>query len=383
LEHAAVSPRRVAVITGTRSEYGLLRSTIAAIQAHPRLEPRLIACGMHLLRRFGGTLREIARDGHAIAARVPMQRGDDGPLDQAAGLARGVRGIAAALERCRADAVLVLGDRIEAMAGALAATTTGRTLAHVHGGDVAPGDFDDALRDAITKLADIHFVATRQAQRRVIAMGENPRCVHLVGAPGLDRLRELLRPSASCLTRRLRSKREPQRFALVVQHAYGRPAHVERRVMDHILGAVRQAGLPRLVIFPNTDRGHEGVLAAIEAHRRTCANGDLRVVRSLPHDDYLSTLARASVLIGNSSSGVIEAPLAGTPSVDVGDRQRGREPGGPGVVHAEETAAAIRAALRRALRGTRRTGAATVYGTGHAGARIADILSRVSIARPG
>ncbi|MEE9211172.1 MAG: UDP-N-acetylglucosamine 2-epimerase, partial [Phycisphaeraceae bacterium] len=164
--------RRVAVITGTRADYGLLRSTMAAIQTHRRLRLQVVVTGMHLLHKFGHTVDQIARDGWRVDARVKMQTGDDSPLDQAAGLSRGVLGIAKFLEQAKSEIVLVLGDRIEAMAGALAAVTTGRIVAHIHAGDVAPGDFDDSLRHAITKLAHVHLTATRCAARRVVRMGE-------------------------------------------------------------------------------------------------------------------------------------------------------------------------------------------------------------------
>lgn len=362
--------RRVAVVTGTRAEYGVLRSTIAAIAGQKSLELQLLVTGMHLLPRFGRTVRDIERDGWPIAARVAMQRGDDSPADQAEGLARGVAGIARFLEQAGTDIVLVLGDRIEALAGALAAVTTGRVLAHVHGGDVAPGDFDDSVRHAITKLAHLHFVATRRSQQRVLKLGEQRRRVFRVGAPGLDELR----PVVARLGRRPRVDE-----ALVVFHASGRPAERERRAMEWVLGAVREAGLRRRVILPNTDRGHAGVLEAIDAHLRASGRGEVEVHRSLPRDEYIRRLAAARLLIGNSSSGIIEAPLAGTPAVDVGRRQAGRERGGPGVVHCEENAAAIRRAVQRALRLRLKAGGRTVYGDGRAGERIARLLATMQL----
>jgi UDP-hydrolysing UDP-N-acetyl-D-glucosamine 2-epimerase len=360
--------RGVAVITGTRAEYGLLKSTLAAIAAHPRLRLQLIVTGMHLLPKFGRTRHEILRDGWRIDACVPMQTGSDDPLDQAAGLARGVRGIARFLVAAKTHMVLVLGDRIEAMAGALAAVTTGRVLVHVHGGDVAPGDFDDSLRHAITKLAHVHLVATRAAARRVIRMGESPARVHVVGAPGLDRLRELLRGVRPVV-------HSP--YALVVYHAVGRPAATEARTTAVILRASSDLGLRRVVLYPNSDRGHRGVIQAIERHRRQYGSA-VEVFRSLPRDDYLRTLLGAAVLVGNSSSGIIEAPLAGTPTVDIGLRQAGRQRGGPSVLHCADSGSAIRQALRRALRQRRRPTLRSVYGDGHSGPRIAQILARLA-----
>lgn len=365
------APRRVAVITGTRAEYGLLCSPMQAIAANPRLRLQLVVTGSHLLRTFGRTVDTIVRDGWRIDARVPMQRGDDGSLDQAEGLARGVAGVARFLEAARTDVVLVLGDRIEALAGALAAVTTGRAVAHIHGGDVAPGDFDDSLRHAITKLAHVHFAATRKAQRRIVRLGEVPERVHLVGAVGLDRLRELLAEDE-------RPRRDPGQ-ALVIYHAWGRPADVEDKTMTAVLDAAAALGLRRLISYPNTDRGHRGVVRAIERHQRRHGSPAVQVFRSRPRDEYLRALLRAGVMLGNSSSGIIEAPLAGTPSVNVGRRQAGREPGGASVIQAGESQRAIRAALRQALRKRPRRGGRSVYGDGCAGEHIARVIAELPL----
>ncbi len=363
--------RRITVITGTRAEYGLLRSTMEAIQKRRSLRLQIVVTGMHLLRKFGNTVDEIVRDGWHVDARVRMQAGDDSPLDQATGLARGVSGIAKFLESADTDIVVVLGDRIEALAGALAGVTTGRLVAHIHGGDIARGDFDESLRHAITKLAHVHLTATRAAQRRVIRMGETSNRVHWVGAPGLDHLIRL--------TGHVKGIKKRTGRALIVQHSAGRKPANERRVMTAVLNAVDKAGLTRTIVFPNSDRGHTGVIEAIEAHRRRSDNGSVRIVRSYDRDTYLRTLIEADVLVGNSSSGIIEAAAAGTPSVNVGPRQHGRERSGRSVIDADESAASIGGAIRKALRKRPITGRPTVYGDGSAGPRIAEILADVPL----
>lgn len=355
--------RRITVVTGSRAEYGLLTSTMRAVQ-DAGMELRVVVCGMHLLRRFGLTVRDIERDGWPIAARIRLQRGDDDPLDQARGLGEGVRRLARCFEQERPDVVLVLGDRIEALAAALAAVTTGRLLAHIHGGDVAAGDFDDSLRHAITKLAHLHFTASQDARRRVLRLGERAERVAFVGAPGLDRLRELIDIAPA----------QREDFALVVQHAYGRPARQEERVMRDTLAAVADLGLRRRILFPNTDRGHSGVLRAIERHVRESPPGSCEVAKSLSRDEYLRALLRCRVLVGNSSSGLIEAPFAGTPSVCIGERQSQRLAGGRGVISAEETRGAIRAAISKAASLRLPRGRAGPYGDGRAGRRIAEAL---------
>lgn len=356
------------MVTGTRAEYGTLRSLLSALSDDPRTELQLIVTGMHLLSRFGRTIDEIQSDGFKPAAVVRMQAGRDHPLDPANGLGRGVAQIAHFIHAAKTDIVVVLGDRIEAMAGALAAVTTGRILAHIHGGDVAQGDFDESLRHAITKLAHLHFAATPSSARRIRQMGEPRQNVYICGGPGLDALRAALvsvHPKPAV-------QREPR--ALVIQHAHGRSAAVEQQAAAALFDAARAAGLRRTIIYPNSDRGHAGVIRAIELHAEKYPD-EVTVHRSLPRDVFLRELLSARVLIGNSSCGLIEAPFAGTPSVNVGERQRGREPGGRSVIHAAETGPAIRAAIRAALRQNLRPGRPTVYGDGKAGKRIAQVLA--------
>jgi UDP-hydrolysing UDP-N-acetyl-D-glucosamine 2-epimerase len=329
---------------------------------------QVVATGMHLLRMFGRTIDHIRDDGFEIAATVRMQRGRDDVLDQSAGLARGVDGLARAFERLRSDIVVVLGDRIEALAGALAATTTQRFLAHIHGGDVAVGDADDSIRHAITKLAHFHFAATADAAKRIVRLGERRDCVFNAGAPGLDELRAIINASP-----RGRSASAVRR-ALIVQHPIGRSADDEYRTMRNVLRAVADERLDASVVFPMSDPGHAGILAAIIEREN-----ELRVYRSLPRDEFLRQLVAADVLVGNSSSGIIESAFAGTPAVNVGPRQAGRLRGGPSVIDCGESRAAIRSAIRRALRKHPRAGARSVYGDGRAGRRIADNLLRVPL----
>lgn len=362
--------RRIAVITGTRAEYGLLRSTMQAIAAHRDLELQIVATGSHLLRKFGHTVDQIVSDGWHIDARVRMQKGTDDSLDQAIGLSNGVAGIAKFLDRCDTDVVLVLGDRIEALAGGLAAVSTGRVLAHCHGGDVAQGDFDDSFRHAITKLAHVHLAATSSARRRIIRMGEHQQNVIWVGAPGLDQLREVI----GSYNRRPASTDR----VLILQHPIGRSAQRERRVMKAIFAALEGDHLSRTVIYPNSDRGHTGILDAIQSQQARSA-GSLRVVRSLARQQFLEELIEADLLIGNSSCGIIEAGTAGTAAVNIGARQLGRLPSGPSVVSCGESVASISAAIREARQKRPRMGGVSVYGREPVGPRIASILAQLTV----
>ncbi len=368
--------QRVAVVTGTRADYGLLKPVMVAIDEHKRLDLRLIVTGMHLIKKFGYTVKEIENDGWSLDARIKMQSGQDSGMNQARGLSRGVSGIAEYLDAAGVDVVVVLGDRIEAMAGALAAVTTGKLLVHIHGGDVAQGDFDENLRHAITKLAHVHCAATAMSKKRIIQMGEEPRRVHFVGAPGLDDLRRI---NVRILAQRERARRDvmASKSVLVVQHPTGRPAKLERQAMDMILRSVDKFDLSPVIVYPNSDRGHTGIVEAIKCYRPKCRDNDVSVHRSMPRLAYLTALSKASAIIGNSSSGIIEAGLAGTPAVNVGDRQRGREHNGPAVFDAKETARSIEVALGRALNTRPIKSQACVYGRKPVGPRIAAIIASV------
>ncbi len=359
--------RRIAVVTGTRAEYGLLCSTLDALAKRPGIELQLVVTGMHLLARFGRTISQIERDGRTVAARIAMQRGRDDGLDQAEGLARGIRGMAAFFERAKTDLVVLLGDRIEAMAAAMAATTTGRAIAHIHGGDLAAGDFDDAIRHAVTKLAHLHFPATRDASNRILQMGEQRSRVHVVGAPGLDRLRQLL-------SEQRRGQASSNRSGILIcQHPCGRTPAVEQAVMTRLIAAAAETGAPVEIIYPNTDRGHSGIVRAIEKARILLP---VQVHRSLPREAFLNRLLSARVLLGNSSAGIIEAPFAGVASVNVGQRQRGRTAGGASVLECDESFPAIRRTLKRAIAAQMSQIRSTPYGDGRAGERIAAILAK-------
>ncbi len=367
--------RNIAVVTGTRAEYGILRTVLAAIDAHPKLRLRLVVTGMHLVRKFGYTIDEIRGDGWRIDARVPMQTHMDNPTAQTEGLGRGIAGLGRAFNVLDPDFVVVLGDRIEAFAAASAAVMCRRLLAHIHGGDVATGDIDDALRHAITKLAHVHFPATQDAARRIRRLGEDPWRIHTVGAPGMDELRDQL-------TKRTTPEFDAteyagdKKYALLVRHPCTRSASEEEKRTAQLIEAVRAESLLPLVIYPNSDPGNTGIIRAIERARK---QGRVRAFRSLPRDVYLSLLRHAEVLVGNSSSGIIESAFLGTPAVNVGDRQAGRLRASPAVVDAPESPRALRSAIRRARKMRPRAGTRTAYGDGRSGPRIARILAATKL----
>ncbi len=374
--------RRVAVVTGTRAEFGLLETVLRAMKARKRPEFRLIVTGMHLLPKFGRTIDHIRRAGWRIDATVPMQTGRDDAAGEAQAVGRGLGGIARALDRLGCDSVLVLGDRIEAFAGACAAACSRRILVHIHGGDRATGDVDDALRNAISRMAHVHLVASQEAAERLCRMGEQSFRIHRVGAPGLDdirRFRQADRRDRRGADRRVAALLGPiaaDSYALVALHPRGRPAQTEAATAQHLAAAVEAYGLAGVAVYPNSDPGHEGILQVLAA---VADRPWWRVFPSLTREDYIRVASRATVLVGNSSSGIIESASLGLTAVDIGPRQNGRLACGPGVIHCGESLADIRRGIRLAVSRRRPAAGCSVYGDGRAGIRIARILSRLII----
>ena len=351
--------KTVAVVTGSRAEYGLLRTVMRAIAEHPALALRVLVTGAH---RLGAepTSREVAAE-FEVAAEIEMQRaGDSGRLADAVALGRGVAGFAAWLGENPVDVVVVLGDRIEAFAAVAAATVGGVRVAHLHGGDRAEGIADESIRHAITKLAHLHLAATEASARRIEAMGEVPSRIHVVGSPAVDELEAfpaLADDAWEALGR-------PQ--IVVLHHALGRAPACERSVAERLLAACVGAGRV-LALGPNHDPGREGIVEAIAA-----AGVPWR--EHLPRREFVGLLRRASVLVGNSSAGLIEAAVLGVPCVNIGPRQAGRERPDNVADVTEVDNSKLEAALSDALARGRRS-LAHPYGDGRAGRRVAGILA--------
>lgn len=307
-------------VTGTRAELGLMLRTLTAIERHPGLELSVVATGMHVDDRAGERLSAL-RDAGLKADGVvdwPASRDAMG-LSVATGEA--TAGLARAYRDLRADAVLVVGDRVEAMAAALAAHVARIPVAHVHGGDRAEGQVDDALRHAITQLSHLHLVATQTARRRVIRLGQDPRTVHLVGAPGVEVIREEAAPREQVLE----MFPDVSRSAVVLLHPGSPDSEQEYRHARDVVGGVRRAGVDRIVLLlANNDPGSDGIRRAWAELERY---EDVTRVGDLPRAMFLGLIREARVLVGNSSAGVIEAGSFAVPVVNVGERQRGRARG--------------------------------------------------------
>lgn len=355
--------RRVAVVTGSRAEFGLLRPVMEAVGKHSELDLLVIAAGSHLIQP-ALTFRDV-RACFDVADSIPMQvAGRTGRAEDAEATGRGIARFTRSFVGLQPSWVVVLGDRIEAFAAAAAASIGGWAVAHLHGGDRAEGIADEAMRHAITKLAHLHLPATPSSAQRIVRMGEPPDLVRVVGSPAIDDLpampvlpdgefEELGRPDT-----------------VFLMHPVGRTDEMEEAAASEVLAGLR--GRRVLALHPNHDPGRNGILRAI-------GQSGARAVEHLPRGRFIGLLKRlagAGVLVGNSSAGLIEAAGVRLRTVDVGPRQSGRDTPG-NVVHAErETAGAVAAAVSKAL-------ALDVsrlehpYGDGRAGERAAAALAAV------
>lgn len=362
--------RRICVITSGRADYSLLHWPMRAIAAAPDLALQMLVTGTHLDPHSGETVQQIEADGFAIDARVPAAFDEDTPQAKARAAAAILAGCAEAFAQLRPDVVLLLGDRFEILACAQAAVLCGIPTAHIGGGDVTEGAFDDGLRHALTKLAHVHLVTHDRAAGRVAQMGEDPARIHVVGNPGLDHLTHGPLMDRAALEQVLGAPLGARNLLVTV--------HPVTLAADHGLSEARAlfsalSGLSSDIAIwitrPNADPGHEALNQEIDAWSRDRANVQ---VRTSLGPAYLSLMAMADAVAGNSSSGLTEAPSVGTPTLDIGDRQKGRTAGDT-VIHAPGESDVIRAALDRAL-ALDASGATNPYGDGRSSARIVDIL---------
>lgn len=335
-------PRHIAVLTGKRGGYGAMRPMLRAIEDAPDMRLSLIVTDQHVNPKFGATASEVARD-FAIAAAVDMGQSGDSPAARTAAIATCMAKMADVLDELRPDILVLYGDRGEVVAAAVAAVNLSVPVAHLQGGDVS-GNVDDLFRHAVTKLAHLHFPSTEASAARIRTMGEEPWRIHVVGDNHVDPLFALEQPDPDDLRRRF-DVAPGERPILVLQHSETIRPRDHRADMAGTLAAVRGTGRRALVVYPCSDQGYEGVIAAIEDQRD--ASG-LSIHTNIDAPDFLGLMRMAAVMVGNSSAGLIETPYARIPAVNVGERQRGREHA-ENVIHSEMGQASVAAALDRAL----------------------------------
>jgi UDP-hydrolysing UDP-N-acetyl-D-glucosamine 2-epimerase len=370
--------RTIAVVTVARSDYGIYRPVLERLRADASVRLELLVSGAHLSPAFGHTVDAIVRDGYPVAERIETLLSSDtaGSISRAMGL--GLLGFAQAFERRRPDLLVLLGDRFDMYSAALAALPFRIPVAHIHGGELTAGAIDDALRHSLTKLSHLHFVATKEYARRVRQLGEAEWRIEVCGAPGLDNVLAVPPEPEASIAARFGIRLSPAPL-LVTFHPVTLEADQNTRYVEELLAALDEVGLPIVFTMPNADTGRHLIEAAIRGFVEGRANR--WAVENLDTGAYFGLMARAVAMVGNSSSGLIEAPSFGLPVVNIGTRQAGRIRAANVIdtgYSRGEIAAAIRAAAAPDFR-QRLVGQPNPYGDGQAAARIAARLCSIPL----
>lgn len=369
--------RRIAFFTSTRAEYGLLRPLMAEVSSRPGLVLQIIASGTHLSEAHGSTWREIVTDGFSIDERVEMTVAGDDAVDTAKSAAQVLSGVASALARLKPDVLVLLGDRYELLAAAQAAVHSRVLIAHIHGGEATEGAIDESIRHAVTKLSHWHFAAAEPYAERIRQMGESPDRVWNVGAPAMDNIAALDPIPKDSLEAFLGLSLRAPAF-LVTYHPVTLEEDGGFAAMQALLSALDGGGGTIVITGANADAGASTIRRCLQVFAND-RPGKVVLVESLGARRYLSLMRYVDAVVGNSSSGLLEAPAVGVPTVDIGPRQQGRLRA-PSVIHCGESVGEIREALDMALSAEHRALAArreSPYGEPGAARRIVDKLETV------
>lgn len=366
--------RRIAVFTGTRAEYGLLYWLMKEIAAAPDLELKTVVSGAHLSPEFGLTYRQIEQDGFQIDERVEMLLSSDTAVGVIKSMGLALIGMADVLARLTPDVLVILGDRYEALAMAQAAMIMRIPVAHLHGGEITEGAYDDAIRHAITKLSYLHFTANDAYRQRVIQLGEAPERVFNLGAVGLDHIDRTPLMSRDALSASLGFALDKPYF-VVTYHPVTLFSEPAVESFQALLNALDDyPDYQAIVTYPNADDGGRQLIPLLE-HYAALQPERVLAIPSLGHQRYLSAVKHCAVVIGNSSSGIIEVPSLGVPTVNIGQRQKGRM-AAASVVNCQPDSASISSAINDALCPLPASAFANPYGTGDVSARIVAVLRR-------
>jgi UDP-hydrolysing UDP-N-acetyl-D-glucosamine 2-epimerase len=373
--------RKICVVIGSRANYSSIKSAMRAIQDHPELELQVVAGASALLDRYGQVVNLIEKDGFKTSAKVYMLIEGETPATMAKSTGLGLLELPTIFELLEPDVVLTVGDRFETMATTLAAAYMNIALAHTMGGEVT-GTIDESIRHAVTKFAHLHFPACSDARDRIIKLGERPEDVHLVGCPRIDLVAEVLERDRNGLGPDLFEQgvggvfdlHEP--FLLLSQHSVTTEYGEGERQIAETLKAVHRLGVPTIALWPNADAGSDDIARGIRKFREHCDDSKIHFFKNLPTDSYIALMRRTSCIIGNSSSAIREGAFIGTPAVNIGTRQAMRQRGS-NIIDVDHCSSQIADAISQQMkRGS--NGTEPIYGDGHAGERIAEVLSTCS-----
>ncbi|MEM8584501.1 MAG: UDP-N-acetylglucosamine 2-epimerase [Bacteroidota bacterium] len=371
--------RKIAVVVTARPSYSRIKTAIAAIAAHPSLELQLIVAASALSERYGSAVKFIEADGFPITAKVFNVLEGENLTAQAKTTGLGILELSSVLERLAPDAVVTVADRFETMATAIAASYMNIPLVHIQGGEVT-GNIDEKVRHAITKLADLHFVATRKAKERVIKLGEHPEKVFNTGCPSIDLAKEVVQDAHLDFNPfdryggvgRINSKNWLEKYLVVLQHPVTTEYASSRQHIWETLEAIYTLQIPTFWFWPNVDAGSDGTSNGIRTFREQHEIKHIHFFKNMEGKDFLKLLYNSRCLIGNSSVGIRECAYMGVPVVNIGSRQNKRERG-RNVIDVDYRQQEIMQAIEKSLDKNRITD--LTYGGGQAGEKIAELLS--------
>ena len=375
--------RKICVVVGSRANYSSIKSVMSAVTAHPDLDLQVVAGASALLDRYGMVSEVLEADGFEINARVFMLIEGESPATMAKSTGLGLVELPTIFDMLKPDVVITVGDRFETMATAIAATYMNIPLAHTMGGEVS-GTIDESVRHAVTKLAHIHFPASKEASERIIQMGEDPETVHMVGCPRIDVVAEIDRDNgmfaedpwlASEGAGGHVNVNEP--FLLVSQHPVTTEYGQGESQITETLMAIRELDMPTIMLWPNADAGSEDVARGMRKFREKYAHEYIRFYKNFPVETYVRLMLHCSCMVGNSSSVIREGAFLGVPAVNIGTRQSDRERGSNVVDVGYNREEILDAIKRQSSNG--RYPSDPIYGNGKAGERIADILATCEI----
>ena len=376
--------RKVCVVITARPSYSRIKTAMSAMQAHPAIELQLVVAASALLDRYGNAVKVIEADGFKINERVFMVLEGESPTSMAKTTGLGMLELATVFDNLKPDVVVTVADRYETLATAVAAAYMNITVAHIQGGEIS-GSIDEKVRHAVTKLSDVHLVSTKKAHERVVKMGEEPSTVHWTGCPSIDIAAEIAASPALDFDPNAKyggvghAIDLSKGYIVVMQHPVTTEYEQARTHIIETLHAVKDLSVPTLWFWPNVDAGSDGTSAAIRGFRENHAPTNIRFFKNMVPTDFLRLIYNAGCLIGNSSVGIRESAFLGIPVVNTGSRQGGRERG-PNVLDVGHDRAEISRAIKQQLEHGRFE-RDTLYGDGHAGKRIADLLAEVPLKR--
>jgi UDP-hydrolysing UDP-N-acetyl-D-glucosamine 2-epimerase len=370
--------RKVCVVVTARPSYSRIKTALQAIQAHPDLELQLVVAASALLGRYGTAIDFIASDGFKPSARVHMVLEGEHLAAMAKTTAIGLLELTTVFDNLQPDVVVSVADRFETIATAIAAAYMNIPLAHVQGGEVT-GSIDEKVRHAVTKLADLHFVASRKAAERVIKMGECSETVHVTGCPSIDLAASLSNDKSLNFNPFKKyggvgSEMDISNgYVVVLQHPVTTEYVMAREHVNETLNAVNDLGLPTLWFWPNVDAGSDGTSTGLRAFREQVKPKQMHFFKNMEGKDFLRLLCNSKCLIGNSSVGVRECSYLGVPVVNIGSRQTGRDRGKNVIDVNYDREEIVHGVEKHLSNGTYPCD--PIYGDGHAGERIAELLA--------